>query len=65
VILSGLYACYVFSKYAKLWELRAASRGKTAGEQGGRGAAAQGGGGAGERRRGEAGERGDGEGAGE
>ena len=25
VILSGLYACYVFSKYAKLWELRATS----------------------------------------
>ncbi|MCX5736692.1 MAG: glycosyltransferase family 2 protein [candidate division NC10 bacterium] len=27
VILSGLYACYVFSKYAKLWELRDAGRG--------------------------------------
>ena len=57
VILSGLYACYVFSKYAKLWELRAASRGKTAEEQGSRGA--------GERRSGGARERGDGEGAGE
>jgi hypothetical protein len=57
VILSGLYACYVFSKYAKLWELRATSRGKTAEEQGSRGAEEQGGRGAGER--------GDGEGAGE
>jgi (heptosyl)LPS beta-1,4-glucosyltransferase len=41
VILSGLYACYVFSKYAKLWEFRDASRGKTAEAQGRRGAGEQ------------------------
>jgi (heptosyl)LPS beta-1,4-glucosyltransferase len=58
VILSGLYACYVFSKYAKLWELRATSWGETAEGQRGRGAEGQG-----SRGTGEQGRR-DGEGAG-